>query len=72
MIRQEYTGPIPELQGKIALTRSAGNEFTIIKGPVVLAQFDDIDLMFNNARMGVGWYPFPANHFTPITGKPVF
>lgn len=72
MIRQEYTGPIPELQGKIALVRDGGNQFTMLKGPVVLAQFDDIELVFNKARMGIGWYPFPALHFTPITGKPVF
>lgn len=72
MIRLEYTGPIPELQGKTALVRPAGDQFTMIKGPTVLAQFDDMDLKFNSQRMGYVWTPFPADHFTPITGKPVF
>ena len=72
MTRQEYTGPIPELQGKTAITRPSGGQFTVIKEPVVLAQFDDMKLVFNGARMGFCWTPFPERHFTPLRDKRVF
>lgn len=74
MVRMEYTGPIPELQGKTALvmineTRldQEWPELTNTR----LAQFDD-EIIFNGQPLHSGWYPFPLTHFTKLADKPVF
>ncbi len=72
MIRMEYTGKIPDLQGKTALVRPPVNSPVFDPEKHVLAQFDDMDLKFNDRRMGYGWFPFMKSDFTPIGPKPVF
>lgn len=74
----EYTGPIPELQGKTAMIRTPSEpelQQWLLRFPaadrLVLAQFDDTELVFNEAHMGFGWHAFDVAHFT-IGGKPVF
>lgn len=75
--RMEYTGPIPELQGKTALVMKVPwvNRAQYTKPEAIwLAQFDDAKLMYNGKRMGFNWQPFPKSHFTKIDvgQKPVF
>lgn len=74
MIRMEYTGPIPELQGKTALVREpTADAWPTADSKIhVLAQFDDINIKFNGQRMGFNWHPFLKEHFTPIGKTPVF
>lgn len=75
----EYTGPIPELQGKTAMIRTPPEEELkkwLLRFPcaeqLVLAQFDDTELEFNGQMMGFGWHAFDVSHFTPAGSKPVF
>lgn len=73
-MRLQYVGPISELQGKTALVWTDGHQYTGFTVPIVVAQFDD-NIMFNGQRMDLGWHPFIAEHFQPVTPtgkKPIF
>lgn len=73
-MRLQYVGPISELQGKTALVRTGGHQYTEFTVPIVVAQFDD-EIVFNEQRMDLGWHPFIAEHFQPVTPpgeKPIF
>lgn len=74
MEHMEYTGPIPELQGKTALVMTnetrVKEEWPMLTN-VRLAQFDE-EITFNGQRLDSGWTPFPMTHFTRIGDKPVF
>jgi hypothetical protein len=75
MVRMEYVGPIPELQGHTALVRKherTPDEFLLWNKPLVLAQFDNVDLEFNGRRMAFGWAPFTPEQFRAVNGKPIF
>jgi hypothetical protein len=77
MVRMEYTGKIPMLQGKTALVRKfipSGQEFLKWgnKDLLTLAQFDDVTLVLNGHRLGFEWTQFSSDQFTPIKDKPVF
>ncbi len=63
--RMEYTGPIPELQGKQALVRTIpqGDRMKFVRPDALwYAQFDGSSK----------WQPAPRDHFTPVADKPVF
>lgn len=73
MIKMEYTGPIPELRGKIATVRPVpvGEVRKFVRPDrIVLGQFDE-RVIFNGKRLDATWEPFPRAHFTPMGAKPV-
>ena len=75
MDRMEYTGPIPELQGKTALVRKVPypeRAQYVRPDRIWLAQFDDTKLIINGALAGIRWHPVPKSHFTTINEKMVF
>ena len=54
---KQYTGIEKTLRGKTALVREGK------KPGQVLAQFDDINLVYRNKALGFGWHAFAAEQF---------
>lgn len=76
--RYEYVGPIPEIQGKIAMLReldeaSMSKTILLLKPEnTCLAQFDDPKACLGRSSLGYGWHPFLKSHFVPLREKKVF
>ena len=74
--RMEYVGKIKELQGKIAIVRNIDTlspfRNRLCHKKHVVAQFDDMSLVFNGTRLGYGWHPFLRVDFVELGSKPIF
>ena len=57
-----YVGHVAALKGKTALVRDDEQSTT----RMVLAQFDDMELVWQGNQMGYGWHPFYSYEFQEV------